>query len=531
MKFLSIDSVNKIYSFASDENSHFIYRVFHPGLQSFCSELYLFEDLKVDLNAEPFKTFTGLMRRYRFKICAAPLPFDHPAVITPETYQMMKRFSIQISSIQEDLGKKAIKLVDLVNNLSESGDNPVGDYLTRILISGNYGRTGLLMKDNSFSRYILKEFANHSMLQRVETVRIHQLRGGLFFDRLVVIGPLFWYPQHVVDAPRAAQTDVIHYDWLGGKRLHRPTFLDSNLGGSIKTFDVYGVKRRENGDFMVEPYGNVKDVPEIPITDSEAMFPSIDWGNIANGFRSRIPENETCQENADARLFSLSCGGYVFLDSSDAARAIIIVSDNLDDERDIPVRRIYVNEIEEGMLILIRTAGGGDLILPLADRILGEKASKAREMQSFWKRRLWNFLDQNGFQGTIEALISLGSSRANETNIRNWISSMTICPNDLTDFSAIMHITGLNDDVSEYWINAQLVKTAHRKAGHFIRRMLLKEVLRSDLDEIEKNDRIDFELEEGNGGKLTAFRVENVSPDTYEVPVSKLGHYFEQDQY
>ena len=43
----------------------------------------------------------------------------------------------------------------------------------------------------------------------------------------------------------------------------------------------------------------------------------------------------------------------------------------------VQVRRTPVDELEPGMYLLLRTAGGGDYIAPLADRLMGQRAAEA----------------------------------------------------------------------------------------------------------------------------------------------------------
>jgi len=71
------------------------------------------------------------------------------------------------------------------------------------------------------------------------------------------------------------------------------------------------------------------------------------------------------------------------------------------------------------------------------------------------------------------------------------------------------------------------IDTAHRKAGHHIRRLLLKKILESDLDELQRLGKMDFELSEADSGSLTAFMIRNVFNEIMKVSVSLLGHPFD----
>ena len=124
-------------------------------------------------------------------------------------------------------------------------------------------------------------------------------------------------------------------------------------------------------------------------------------------------------------------------------------------------------------------------------------------------------------------LIDFGSLKANETNIRNWMSYKSIRTGDYNDFAAIMQLVGLCDKAKECWEIMGMIDTAHRKAGHHIRKLLLRKVLESDLDELQRLGKMEFELSEVDSGSLTAFRVRNISNEIMKASVSLLGHPFD----
>jgi hypothetical protein len=85
---------------------------------------------------------------------------------------------------------------------------------------------------------------------------------------------------------------------------------------------------------------------------------------------------------------------------------------------------------------------------------------------------------------------------------------------------------GLGGEADEYWRLSEAIDSAHRMAGFHIRDLLLERVQRSDLTELEATGRMDFELDEADGGTLTALRVLDISAETYSVPPNRIGHPF-----
>ena len=220
---------------------------------------------------------------------------------------------------------------------------------------------------------------------------------------------------------------------------------------------------------------------------------------------------EEDEEYVSARLFELEGRIVVPLDAAESAKATVLI---LDDEEADPIRRIPVTNIEPGMFLLVRTGGGGDYIVVVANRLLGERSVKVREAQRDWKDHLRKKVRQDGIYQVVHDLKSYGSRRANHVNVHNWMSYRSIKTEDPKDFLAVMRLIGLAGRFNDYWKTLTLIDRAHRKAGQLIRKQLLEEVRNADLRGLEKLGRMDFELPGAEGGSLTAVRVQGKHPET-----------------
>ena len=225
-------------------------------------------------------------------------------------------------------------------------------------------------------------------------------------------------------------------------------------------------------------------------------------------------------------FFQLEGEIVVPLDAAEGANATVLMLN--EDEAD-PVQRVPVNDIQPGMFLLVRTGGGGEYVVLVADRILGEHSDRAREVQRDWKDRLRRRVRQDGLPLVVRVLKDHGSRRANHANVRNWMSFRRIKTADPKDFQGIMRLIGLVDRFDDYWTTMTLIDRAHRSAGHLIRRQLLAAVRNADLRDLEKLGRMDFDLPGVEGVHLSAVRIQSVHPQTFEVDVAGLGHPFEMD--
>ena len=167
---------------------------------------------------------------------------------------------------------------------------------------------------------------------------------------------------------------------------------------------------------------------------------------------------------------------------------------------------------------------GRRLHCSVADRILGPQAAIARAKQRQWKQLLRDSILKEGAIVSVEKLRMYGSRIANETNLRNWISDRNIKTAGFEDFNAIMTLIGKAEHAQTYWDTMGMIDRAHRKAGFHIRRLLLRQVHEANLKQLQDQGTLEFTIPNEDGGSITAFRIEQVAPETYQIPHTRLGH-------
>ena len=206
----------------------------------------------------------------------------------------------------------------------------------------------------------------------------------------------------------------------------------------------------------------------------------------------------------DAIVLKLEGANFVLMEDEEKNDAYIV-----DLDEDDPIHRVPAREVAEGVFILLRTEGGGNYVVDMANHLLGNRAFPARAKQERWKQELREAVAARGADAVVAELKRRGAPRANTSNLRNWQSPRSIRTQDHADFDAILSLGGLDDQRDDFWQTMDLIDRAHSRAGQEIRRRLLAEVRQADRGELIKHGRLEFELEEG-GGSLTAFRVEDV---------------------
>lgn len=513
MRFVNLENAQRIYDCSADYEIYW-HKVSQIELFHLYEQITTF-DRKVAISdsGDFFSPLLRLLKRVRFHLSTLPLPLNTPEIYPPglwETFDLISGKTRYIYPEFDSVVKEVKKQLEIVHSINF---NPFLNCIKSFVNQNE--KIAVLIKEAHFISRVEAEI--DPKLRGIKIVSQDYLRSSNNYSRVTVIGPSCLFPASIFNAPRARRFDVIHYNWIKDRFENSKYFLASNAFNT-------GIRISDNGKQVIRD-NKAFEMGQDFFLEGEELLPTINWTKTKEVF----PEEEMANSFEAAQAFALLLGSekIVFLESSEEEKAWVI---NLDDESVSKIKKIPALEIRSGMFLLLRTSGGGDYMIALADQILGDKASIVRETQERWKSLLRAEVYQKGLNETVKTLQFLGADRANEVNIRNWISYKTISPKSFVDFRAIMKMIKLEDKAEEYWQVARTLEKAHRMAGFRISKMLLKIVVSSDLNELERYGSLEFELPGLNGGSLTAFRVEEVSPNTYLLPVSRLGRIFERDE-
>ncbi len=500
------------------------HRVACPEISEFSQALRKFElELGEEAKDEYWESLLLRLRRYRFLLSTLPLPFNHPALYQQGTLESIEKQVADCDQVYPDMANGARDLLQRFATIASQEKNYLLMKMLELSSPSWQSSTALVLKETRFIDPVEDVLSSELMLRQVRVVGTQHLRGGTCYQNLIVLGAARWYPEHVFSAPRAHEIQLIGYNWFRDDWKPEPAFAGTD--DAIKKAVVF--PRVTNDESGGETSTSTTDYPS-----AEELLPGIDLDQFSMQFSRRESDPEL--EEIEARLLLLESGSAVFVDAAENTKTLVIDLEGSEDEQETGqrtsrVKRIPVSSIEPGMFILLRTSGGGDYVAPLANKILGDQMPQVRASQEHWKGLLREKVrESNTFEISL-ALLDQGSDRAEETNLRNWMSSRTIKPHDKNDFAAIMKVIGLEDKTGEYWRNAKALHSAHMRAGFHIRKLLLKKVANADLDELERTGKMDFELHGSGAGSLTAYRIIALSQKNYVIPVSHVGRPFESD--
>lgn len=523
MKEISLVLASEIYACSNDAHIK-RHRVACPEIRDFSQALRKFElELGEDAKDEYWESLLLRLRRYRFLLSTLPLPSNHRAMYQQGTLENLENHIANCNQVYPDLANGARELLQRFAIIALHEKNYLLAKMLELGSALGQSNAALVLKETRFIEAVEDTLSSESMLRQIRVVGTQHLRGEICYQNLIVLGAAHWYPEYVFIAPRAREIQLIGYDWFRDDWKPEPAF--AGVDSTIKKATVFpSITNDENAN---KTLASTSEYPSV-----EELLPGIDLDQFSQQFSRRSSDPEL--EEIEARLFLLESGSAVFVDAAENAKTLVIDLESGEDEQETGqrtsrVKRIPVSSIEPGMFILLRTSGGGDYLGPLADKILGDQMSLIKASQEQWKGLLREKVhERNAFEISV-ALLDLGSNRAEETNLRNWMSSQKIKPHDKNDFAAIMKLVDLEDKTDEYWRNAKALHSAHMKAGFHIRKLLLKKVASTDLDELERTGKMDFELRESGAGSLTAYRIIALSQKNYVIPVSYVGNTIESD--
>ncbi len=461
------------------------------------------------------------IRRFINFLCSTPLP---PITIAAPSGIDWCKLDHQVHLCQQlypDFHSSLIELVQRVKNLK--GESPFVEHLELLCIDGISVSVFMNIKKKNINRAVEKYFNEFKMLKKAEIVSSTQLRGAYLCDRLVIIGPCAWVPECIFLSPHAHEIHVINFSWLHDK--WKPSSVFESDSQSITTRSVsHGIGRlpeiiNKSGQlFCSEDFHGVSSVDLLPPppTFSKELLYNAGWEPCHN------------EELAQAKLCYLAGGYAVFVPIDDNAAQLAI---DLSNANKPLVRRVPVGALEPDMYLLLRTAGGGDLLIPLANRILGSIGKVRREQQAVWKSQListakeqFGELNRGALASEVSKYLSSKvEGQVSPANVLYWMSSKSIRPRKKEAFVAILEYSGLQAKSEELWAAMEEIERAHRIAGHTIRKMLLHRVLTMSLEPLKRDGQMIFDLGEQDGGAISAFQIINMSDDEFNIPVKLIG--------
>ena len=460
------------------------------------------------------------LKRARSDLTISLLPFCQQ---NPHLTSRVDGLRSRADVIREQIGPDPVneRLSEAVDSLAELAnlmDRPLFDRLGE-LIRGRPDERIAVVSPGRVShvedaRQALRRFGD-----RLKVVTPAELANLPAFETLCVLGTPGWYihkrGEFVLTVPRAQQVFVVLWSWIHVADLPARAEIIGGRTGSVSPPPVPAPPRPSRGARRV----NEDEVPEV-----------VDWGWVRE--RAKYDGDaggggRNAQEEVEARLFLLAEDHGVWLESVGKKQEVV----EPDLEGDERIQAVDVADLDVGHHVLLRTQGGGSLVREVADDILGHFVEPLRADQRRWKKGLRDAHRRYGMDGLRRKLGDAGCPSPSTQNVRNWMSLETIRP-WRSNFKAILKVIGIDDSEFEiFWKSMTEINNAHITAGHRISQQLKAVVGDKGLDDLIRTGRMQFELEEGTGGTLDAFRINDIDDELDFVAEGQLGHPFSVDPF
>lgn len=366
------------------------------------------------------------------------------------------------------------------------------------LISKLDGSVGIVIISSKYLPTLNQQFDN----KKAEFIVSRQLAKPTILDNIILIGTVGnrWFPDHILSAPRSTNIISLYFECFHWQWKSENVFLESLVGSKSRQVSLQDDNEQIDEE-SIEP---------------ELLLPKFDFSTMISKANKTAEEFGDQDEFVEAIIGHLENDQIVFLDIDDSSEIRVI---DVEDEEN-PIKKVKVKDIVPDMFILLKTSGGGDYIVPVADSIMGVHATELRLIQREWKNRLRILYTKNGCDWLENELKKKGCKIANYMNIRNWMSYRSIKTQRFEDFIAILEVIELEVPPAEVWEKMKLITQAHRKAGHHIQNLLLSKAKTIDFDELVSLGMMELVLPDKDSGSITAFRVKALSEKSESILVS-----------
>lgn len=279
------------------------------------------------------------------------------------------------------------------------------------------------------------------------------LNSGQIFDEVFIIGSPAFFDARFSRIFLAKKTYFVSYDIFQNKIYKTKLFKNINTKDVIdKSYDNIKISRGMTGQIFEMDFGRVQ---EEKFQKEEIL--------------TRHKENAQTLSTVDkveANLIVLGNQCYTFVPVNGNVRKI--------NRESMHVINAKLREVESGDWLLFRNNTNRDLIIDVANKLMGEEHIKHRKLQKKWKNRLRYLMENHHEDKVINYLKRKGITTANHINLRNWINEGSI---STKAFDKLLSALKFNEEMQKKILDSsKVLKSNHIQAGRFITKKLINEL-------------------------------------------------------
>jgi len=497
----SLQEIQRRYT-TIEEATVYLHKVQDNRIAEFSEVLGEVSQSEAVRESDRWQPVLGALRRYFFYLRAIPLPAGAEELFPERALESLPELVGHAKTSYPQVSDAARRLLECVRSLTDSNYAPILEDL-KSTIDGEKAEAGkrevVLLETRSHIDCV-RSVLDETFEDRTLNVRhFKDTEVGEVYSSVYVIGRPWWFPDWLFQSPRAKKTFIFSFAW------HRDS-IDLDPALDFEGTLIGSLPRLEERKPDAQSGRQQVDV------DLEQLEQSASWEYLIKN-RNIGGDDRQYDKSVEAELLLLDNQNAVFVPASPDHKLLLF---DIEETTPTPVR-VPLKNVHPGDFILLRIEGEGDLLIPVANAIMGDRAEELREMQIRWKKKLEGRVKERDIETVAIELLERGAEKANESNLRNWISRRRIKPGSREDFEAIMRLIGLSEEEENYWEAMKAIESAHLRAGHRITDLLLERVKDANVERLRRTGRMDFSITD-EGGQMTALRISKIPDETFEVP-------------
>lgn len=386
----------------------------------------MFQDIRKSLNRffTSFDVYSILFEKYFTKII-----------------ERFKELRVQYPQLFETYGRP------LLNSLKVIRDNYIECNFLQIEVKKHI--------NSHLNQCIVTRF--DSSIQDVDGVPVlrasEYLKGGNIYDEVFIIGSPDFYDERFSRVFLARTTYFISYDIFQNKIRKSKPFKNIKKSDVIDNmYDNVRISKGLEGRVFEVDFGKAK---EEQFQKDEIIARHEENGKKINAI-----------DRVEANLIVLHNNYYTFIPIDSKLRKI--------DCETLHLSSTKIKDLEPGDWLLFRNNTNTDLIIEVANQLLGEEHVNHRKWQKIWKSKLRRLIEKNGEEKMIRYLKKNGITTANPQNLRNWIKEESI---STQSFDHLLTALRFDEETQkEIQESSRILTSTHIQAGRFIMKQLLNEL-------------------------------------------------------
>ncbi|GGG23883.1 hypothetical protein GCM10007425_17890 [Lysinibacillus alkalisoli] len=335
----------------------------------------------------------------------------------------------------------------LLNSLKDIRDNYINDNFLQIEVKKHI--------NSHLNQCIVTRY--DSTIKDVDGVPIlrasEYLKGGKIYDEVFIIGSPEFYDERFSRVFLARITYFISYDIFQNKIRKTKPFKNIKKSDVIDNmYENVRISKGIDGQLFEVDFGKAL----------EEQFQKDEIIARHEGNSQKL----NAIDRVEANLIVLHNNYYTFIPIDSKLRKI--------DSKTLHLSSAKIKDLEPGDWLLFRNNTNTDLIIEVANKLLGEEHVNHRKWQKIWKRKLRHLIEKNGEEKMIRYLKKNGITTANPQNLRNWIKEESI---SMKSFDNLLVALKFDEETQkEIQESSRILNSKHIQAGRFITNQLLNEL-------------------------------------------------------